>query len=186
MRSFPSDKRPGLLQLLTGILAGCLLSCASTQRSIPTAPLPTLAEQTQKYNLQLDFLKHHFSGLLVARRLPDNEIRILASTYFGLSLFDFSLREDTFRVNHCVEPMRKEKILRLLESDLKSLFLGNPAARVRKREGMPERRTSGRGFGRTVMTLGGDTGEEAGAIRIRHPWIRLTLQVNPLTEETTP
>ncbi len=39
--------------------------------------------------MQLDFMKHHFSGLLIVRKLPDNEIRILASTYFGLSLLIF-------------------------------------------------------------------------------------------------
>lgn len=49
----------------------------------------TQGESSQKYNIQLDFMKHHMSGMLIVRRMPDNEIRIVASTYFGLSLFDF-------------------------------------------------------------------------------------------------
>lgn len=52
-------------------------------------PIICAEEYSQKYNMQLDFMKHHFSGLLIVRKLPDNEIRILASTYFGLSLFWF-------------------------------------------------------------------------------------------------
>ena len=70
----------------------------------------TQGEGSQKYNIQLDFMKHHMSGMLIVRRMPDNEIRIVASTYFGLSLFDFSLRDDQFNVNSCIEPMKKEKV----------------------------------------------------------------------------
>ena len=72
-------------------------------------PIICAEEYSQKYNMQLDFMKHHFSGLLIVRKLPDNEIRILASTYFGLSLFDFSLRENEFHVNSCIEPMKKKE-----------------------------------------------------------------------------
>ena len=36
-------------------------------------------------------MKHHFSGMLIVRQMPSNEIRILGSTYFRLSLFDFFL-----------------------------------------------------------------------------------------------
>lgn len=61
--------------------------------------------------------------MLIVRQMPDNEIRILGSTYFGLSLFDFSLHCDTFIVNSCIEPMRKKKMLKILETDFKNLFL---------------------------------------------------------------
>ena len=39
----------------------------------------TQGEGSQKYNIQLDFMKHHMSGMLIVRRMPDNEIRIVAS-----------------------------------------------------------------------------------------------------------
>ena len=76
-------------------------SCSSSKTIAGDAtsyvtPIICAEEYSQKYNMQLDFMKHHFSGLLIVRKLPDNEIRILASTYFGLSLFDFSLRENEF------------------------------------------------------------------------------------------
>ena len=90
------------------LLLFILLSCSHRVTGEATALPPILqAEaQSQKYNLQLDFMKHHFSGMLIVRQMPDNEIRILGSTYFGLSLFDFSLHCDTFIVNSCMEPMR--------------------------------------------------------------------------------
>ena len=94
------------------LLLFILLSCSHRVTGEATALPPILqAEaQSQKYNLQLDFMKHHFSGMLIVRQMPDNEIRILGSTYFGLSLFDFSLHCDTFIVNSCIEPMRKKKM----------------------------------------------------------------------------
>lgn len=96
-------------------------------------PIICAEEYSQKYNMQLDFMKHHFSGLLIVRKLPDNEIRILASTYFGLSLFDFSLRENEFHVNSCIEPMKKKKMLLLLETDFKNLFLSGKNIRIKKK-----------------------------------------------------
>lgn len=86
------------------LLLFILLSCSHRVTGEATALPPILqAEaQSQKYNLQLDFMKHHFSGMLIVRQMPDNEIRILGSTYFGLSLFDFSLHRDTFNLINSV------------------------------------------------------------------------------------
>ena len=107
-------------------------------------PIICAEEYSQKYNMQLDFMKHHFSGLLIVRKLPDNEIRILASTYFGLSLFDFSLRENEFHVNSCIEPMKKKKMLLLLETDFKNLFLSGKNIRIKKKSSTFEKRVTGR------------------------------------------
>lgn len=117
------------------LLLFILLSCSHRVTGEATALPPILqAEaQSQKYNLQLDFMKHHFSGMLIVRQMPDNEIRILGSTYFGLSLFDFSLHRDTFIVNSCMEPMRKKKMLKILETDFKNLFLKSEKARIKKK-----------------------------------------------------
>lgn len=117
------------------LLLFILLSCSHRVTGEATALPPILqAEaQSQKYNLQLDFMKHHFSGMLIVRQMPDNEIRILGSTYFGLSLFDFSLHCDTFIVNSCMEPMRKKKMLKILETDFKNLFLKNEKAHIKKK-----------------------------------------------------
>lgn len=61
------------------LLLFILLSCSHRVTGEATALPPILqAEaQSQKYNLQLDFMKHHFSGMLIVRQMPDNEIRIL-------------------------------------------------------------------------------------------------------------
>lgn len=157
-------------------------SC-SPRISEGAAVLPPIIQAdttTQKYNMQLDFMKHHFSGMLIVRQLPNEEIRILATTYFGLSLFDFSLQADTFKINSCIEPMKKEKILKLLEADFKQLFLSSKNARIKEKSTIIEKRVSGKGFGRSVFSLSAYADDKPEQVQIRHPWIRLTIQLSPL------
>ena len=164
------------------LLLFILLSCSHRVTGEATALPPILqAEaQSQKYNLQLDFMKHHFSGMLIVRQMPDNEIRILGSTYFGLSLFDFSLHCDPFIVNSCMEPMRKKKMLKILETDFKNLFLKSEKARIKKKSSTFEQRISGKGFGKTVFTLSGFVNGQAEKVQIKHPLLRLRIQLDKL------
>lgn len=164
-----------------------LTSCASSKKTERNAamhavPIIRAEEHSQKYNMQLDFMKHHFSGLLVIRKLPDNEIRILASTYFGLSLFDFSLHEGEFRVNSCIEPMKKKKMLQLLEMDFKNLFLSEKNIRIKKKSSTFEKRVTGRGLGKSVFYLSQFVSGYPEQVRIRHPWLRLSIQLDKLKE----
>lgn len=170
------------------LLALCMLtSCASTKVTGGDAAKPTpiicAQEFSQKYNMQLDFMKHHFSGLLIVRKLPDDEIRILASTYFGLSLFDFSLRENEFIVNSCIEPMRKKKMLQLLETDFKSIFLSNKDIHIKKKSSTFEKRVSGSGFGKSVFHLSQFVSGYPEQVRIKHPWLRLSIQLDKLKDK---
>ena len=176
-----------LLANLVSVL--CLLtSCASPKvverdASVHSAPIIHAQEFSQKYNMQLDFMKHHFSGMLIVRELPDNEIRILASTYFGLSLFDFSLRNEEFHVNSCIEPMKKKKILRLLETDFKNLFLNGKNIRIKKKNSTFEKRVTGSGFGKSVFYLSEFVSGYPEQIKIKHPWLRLSIQLDKLKEK---
>lgn len=165
-----------------------LTSCASSRAARADAAannMPSIIcaeEYSQKYNMQLDIMKHHFSGLLIVRKLPDDEIRILASTYFGLSLFDFSILGDEFRVNSCVEPMRKKKILRLLETDFKNLLLRGKDIRIKKKSSTFEKRVTGRGFGKSVFCLSQFVSGHPELVRIKHPWLRLSIQFDKIKE----
>lgn len=174
--------RPSLQYASWLLLLLVQFSCSHRITGEATALPPILRAETQsqKYNLQLDFMRHHFSGMLIVRQMPDNEIRILGSTYFGLSLFDFSLRNDTFIVNSCMEPMRKKKMLGLLETDFKNLFLKGEKARIKKKSSTFEQRISGRGFGKAVFTLSGFANGQAEQVQIKHPLIRLKIQLDKL------
>ncbi len=108
IRSLRFVNRTVLLFLVMQLPVSCSPRISGESSIVPPAIELAKGESSQKYNIQLDFMKHHMSGMLIVRRMPDNEIRIVASTYFGLSLFDFSLQDGKFNVNSCIEPMKKE------------------------------------------------------------------------------
>lgn len=186
-----------LLFLLMQFQTSCSPRISGEGGLVPPAIELSEEEGSQKYNIQLDFMKHHFSGMLMVRRMPDNEIRILASTYFGLSLFDFSLCGEQFKVNSCVAPMQKENVLKLLEMDFKQLFLNGKRVRVQTSKDRStgkmadrstgksadrsiEKRTSGKGFGKSIISINGETPGDPEKVKIKHPWIRLTIQLDKL------
>lgn len=182
----PPSKGVSQLIILGFLLTFPLFMGSCSPRISSEAPvLPPILETSaasQKYNLQLDFMKHHFSGMLIVRQLPGDEIRILATTYFGLSLFDLSLRGDAFQVNSCIAPMKKEKILKLLETDFKQLFLSSNNTHTKEKSATFEKRVSGKGFGKSVISLSEYRNGKPGQVQIRHPWIRLTIQLDRLKE----
>lgn len=172
-----------LFILLMQFQTSCSPRISGEGISLPPVIELRAGEGSQKYNIQLDFMKHHFSGMLIVRRMPDNEIRMLASTYFGLSLFDFSLRDDTFNINSCIAPMKKEKVLKLLETDFRHLFLSGKDIRVRNtKEKAIEKRISGKGFGKSVLSLSRTPQGDPEQVEIKHSWIRLTLRLDKLKE----
>ena len=86
--------------------------------------LPPMIEASQlsRYSMTIDFRDKHFSGLLLIKQTVDKSYRIVLSTHFGLSIFDFELSPDTFIVHHCAEPLQKKKLLSLLHLDFAVLL----------------------------------------------------------------
>lgn len=171
------------LLLLAGLLV--LSSCASHpkkgQSLVPE--IITTGHVTRKFNLQLDFGKNHFSGMLIARRMDSGEVRLLFTTHFGLSVFDFSLHPDSMVVNSIVEPMRKKKVLNLLEKDFRLIFEPSENVRIKEKNSIFEKRKSGRGITKAVITLSEFTNDEPQRVHIRHPWIKLNIQLDVINFE---
>lgn len=179
--------KQGLLSVSLLVLLLLHTSCASriSEGSSSLPPVIEAGKESQKYNIQIDFMKHHFSGMLIVRRMQGDEIRILASTYFGLSLFDFSFQEKTFCINSCIEPMKKEKILKLLEMDFRNLFLNGQKMEIKKKDGNFEKRTCERGFAKSVLYISKNSTGNPSQVRIKHPWIRLVIQLDGLKAAKT-
>lgn len=168
------------LLLLLLVQFSCSHKVTGEASTLP--PIIATSEQSQRYNMQLDFRKHHFSGMLIVRQMSGDEIRILGATYFGLSLFDFSLTRGVIKVNSCIEPMQKKRILQLLERDFKNLFLSSDKARIQSQNSTFERRTSGSGFLKSIYLLSKFKEGQAEQVQIKHPLIGLTIQLNKLND----
>jgi hypothetical protein len=171
-----------LISLLLIAVGLTLISCSSKNYPYTTgekAPVP-IDNQLSKYNFKIDFGKKHFSGILAVRKMENDEIRILASAPFGMSFFDFGLYKDSIHVYSCIEPMRKKNVLKILENDFSLLFI--PDKGIKKTEIKEDciKFVTGSFLSRTVITL--CPLPDTRYIKIKHPWIRLMLQLEKLDE----
>lgn len=79
-------------------------------------------QRTHLFTMKIDFREHHFSGLLLVKQAGDGYFRLVFNTHFGMGVFDFEFRRDTFLVHSCMEALHKKRILNLLEKDFRTLF----------------------------------------------------------------
>ena len=168
---------------LTSICLVLLLSSCAPQLIIPTQgkpPLINVSNEMQKFNMQLNFKKNSFSGMLIVQRRADCEIRIVASTFFGPTLFDFGLKDGQFIVYSCIEPLQNGRVIQLFENDFKKLFLPNqPFRKIMSYEGYEEQ-ISGRNFGKSVFQTHESHNKDFEKISVRHPWIGITINLERL------
>ncbi len=55
------------------------------------------------YDFVLKAGRNELSGLMVARREGQDRIRVVGTTYFGLTLFDMTLTKDSYTMNSAAE-----------------------------------------------------------------------------------
>jgi hypothetical protein len=78
------------------------------------------------FNMQIDFRKNHFSGMLLVKSTGEDRYRTVFTSHFGMSVFDFEVGKDSFRVNYCLEALHKKRLLQILEADFNILLFLNP------------------------------------------------------------
>jgi hypothetical protein len=88
-------------------------------------PFFPTTDSTQLFNMQVDFRKNHFSGILLVKRTGTDVYRTVFTTHFGLSVFDFEFTPNSFAVNHCIADLNRKKAIRTFEEDFKILFFLN-------------------------------------------------------------
>lgn len=154
-----------------------LLSCSS---KVLPAPLLKVDSEMQKFSMQISFKKQNFSGMLIVQRRAENEIRIVASAFFGPTLFDFGLRDEVFNVYSCIEPLRNNRIIKLFEHDFKKLFLPNQKFRkIELNEEFAEK-ISGRNFGKSIFRTYSSSSKDFKMLTIKHPWIGVSISLERL------
>lgn len=174
------------------------------------APVVSRSGRLQKYNMSLTFMKKHFSGLLLMKQRGADTCRMVLTTHFGLSVFDFEFTPDSFRVYHCIEPLRKEKILSVFRRDFTYLLRFNLQERNRAvvyrprggdlskevykllsrkpycwysqdvERGQLERMKVGSGWGSAVFDFSGFSGGLPSKIRISHSGLPLLIELEKL------
>lgn len=171
---------------LINTLLICIFFASCSKNTYPlrtgSTPIVQVGSEVQKYNMTLDFAGKHFNGMLIAKTMDDGEIRIVAATMFGLSLFDFGIKGEDWAVYSCIEPMRKDRILKLFEKDFKLLFLENrDIKKIERKEEYTKFVTSG-GISKGVIYVTHTKVDNPEKVRIKHPWLRLTIELEKMNE----
>lgn len=137
--------------------------------------LHTSINKTEKYNLSFVFRGNTTSGTLISKKMEDGEVRIIAVTLFGLSLFDFGLTKEKMCIYNCIEPLNKKKVLKLLENDFRLLFTDDDRIRkIAKIENKLKFATNNF-LARTVITA--FPADSLDRVKIVHPMIGLTINL---------
>jgi hypothetical protein len=158
------------------------MSCA-TVPIIPRLyklPLLNVDNKMQKFNMQIDFKKQSFSGMLIVQRRADSEIRIVASTFFGTTLFDFGIKDGQFAVYSCISPLQRHNVIKLFENNFKKLFLPSQNFRKVRLYEEYEERISGRNFGKSIFRIYKPQNDDFEKLTIKHPWIGITINLEKL------
>lgn len=174
-RAFPYNS------LAVILLAATLLTACSRQPSLDAPVQPAIyavSDTTARYDIAFSMGKVHQNGLLVTR-LHNGEARIVCATPFGLTLFDVTLRNDDYQLNHCIESLRNERVWQVLADDFRSIFLATHGTITYDNDGRQLRHT---GNGLTRGTIRYDA--ESHTTRIAHKWLKLQIEITPYNPST--
>lgn len=67
----------------------------------------------KQYDFTIKAGKNEISGIMVARQ-EGEATRVIGTTYFGMSLFDMTLTEDSYKMNSCAKFLDNRKIAAFL------------------------------------------------------------------------
>lgn len=95
---------------------------------------PTLVRESVTNNYFADYKKETLyrgrievygktiTGLFIAKRIGEAEHRMVFTSDFGNTLFDFTITDTSFHVNYVMEDLNKKIILNILKSDFTTML----------------------------------------------------------------
>lgn len=85
------------------------------------------------YKAQIDLYNKHYSGLILLKQTEPGTSHLTFVTEIGMKMFDFEIRDTTFKLVYVFEPLNQTRITTLLESDMKLILLYNLLSREARR-----------------------------------------------------
>ena len=76
------------------------------------------------YSAYVDVTKHHFSGILFFKRMPDSSMRVVFTNEMGVKFFDFAFTKDGDFVKYYVmKKMDKKVVVNALRKDIELVLM---------------------------------------------------------------
>lgn len=85
---------------------------------------PYFSDESQDYiyKAAITVYKKNFGGLLIIKKVGEQNHRIAFTTEMGNKLFDFSFNNNTFKVNFIIDELDKKILVNILKNDFKALI----------------------------------------------------------------
>jgi hypothetical protein len=80
------------------------------------------ASKDYVYKAKITLYSKTFGGIFIVKKIAEANHRIVFTTEMGSKLFDFSFKNDDFKVNYILENMNKKMLLNILEKDFRVLI----------------------------------------------------------------
>jgi len=123
--------------LVSSLFAFVFIGCASYPqkkgfRTVETIQKKTLnpyfsdASKDYVYKAKIEAFDKTFGGLLIIKKIGPAHHRIVFTTEMGNTLFDFTLKDDDFKVNRILKEMDRKLLINILKRDFKTLIAEHP------------------------------------------------------------
>ena len=115
----------------------CILSACSSTAGLKSSgrtvvrrnelylPVDKTEKKMAWFNISIQFFKNEQSGQLLVKQTNDTTTRVLFTTPVGFKIFDFAITPYDFKILACIDPLRKKKILHIMEKDFRLMFYAN-------------------------------------------------------------
>lgn len=118
--------------LISSLLWITLISCTSYPKKYGFIPAsspsdhivnPYFSDQAKDYVYKADIkaFNRSFGGIFIVKKVGANHHRIVFTTELGNKIFDFTFKEEQFKVNHIVKELNRKPLLKILKNDFKVL-----------------------------------------------------------------
>lgn len=84
--------------------------------------LPEMGFQDEKYRAVVDVSSKHLSGILVVKRIDIHEYRVVFMNEMGVTFFDYSFLENSYKVNQIMSKLNKKAVKQTLAKDFGMLL----------------------------------------------------------------
>lgn len=80
------------------------------------------ADKDYVYKANIDVYDSNFSGLLIIKKIKQQEHRVVFTTEMGNKIFDFSFNNNEFNVNFILDDLNKPLLIHILQKDFEVLL----------------------------------------------------------------